>query len=98
MMLDCWKNSCHGATVVPTIAIINNTASEVIPPRTPGIAKSRAARPQSGCESSSIGICTAVTAMKTNIARSQRRKLPVAMIAINATAAVGTTMYRETPK
>ncbi len=36
--------------------------------------------------------------MNTNMARSQRRKLPEAMIATNATAAVGTTMYFETPK
>ena len=35
--------------------------------------------------------------MNTNMARSQRRKLPVAMIAISATAAVGTTMYLEIP-
>ena len=35
--------------------------------------------------------------MKTNMARSQRRKLPLAMIATNATAEIGTTMYLETP-
>jgi hypothetical protein len=26
-MLDCWKNSCDGATVVPTIAMISNDPS-----------------------------------------------------------------------
>ena len=35
--------------------------------------------------------------MKTNMARSQRRKLPVAMIATSATAEMGTTTYLETP-
>ena len=37
--LDCWKNSCHGATVVPTIAMISRIASEVTPPWTPGTNK-----------------------------------------------------------
>ena len=27
MTLDCWKNSCQGATVVPTIAMISKIAS-----------------------------------------------------------------------
>ena len=39
MTLDCWKNSCHGATVVPTIAMISSTAFEVTPPCTPGTTK-----------------------------------------------------------
>ena len=30
--LDCWKNSCQGATVVPTIAMISRTAVELAPP------------------------------------------------------------------
>ncbi len=37
--LDCWKNSCHGATVVPTIAMISSTAFELTPPCTPGTTK-----------------------------------------------------------
>ena len=28
----CWKKSCHGAMVVPTIAITRNMSSGVIPP------------------------------------------------------------------
>ena len=28
----CWKKSCHGAIVVPTIAIIRKTRSDVMPP------------------------------------------------------------------
>jgi hypothetical protein len=39
MTLDCWKNSCHGATVVPTIAMTSSTASELIPPWMPGTTK-----------------------------------------------------------
>jgi len=35
--LDCWKNSCHGATVVPTIAMISSIEVELIPPSTPGV-------------------------------------------------------------
>ena len=31
-MLDCWKNSCQGATVVPTMAMMSSTAAEVGPP------------------------------------------------------------------
>ena len=36
MMFDCWKNSCHGATVVPTIAMISSTEVELAPPAIPG--------------------------------------------------------------
>ena len=39
MTLDCWKNSCQGATVVPTIAMISSTAFELTPPWTPGTTK-----------------------------------------------------------
>ena len=95
--LDCWKNNCHGATVVPTIAMINSTASEVTPPVTPGVTKDFAACPQQGCDINSIGICSSVIAMKTNIARSHRRKLPVAMMAISAIAANGMTTYLGMP-
>src|ERR1700676_1099434 len=95
--LDCWKNSCQGATVVPTIAMISSTAPEVTPPEMLGTTNDLAESPHCGCDISSIGICSRVMAMNTNIARSQRRKLPVAMIAISATAAVGTTMYLEMP-
>src|ERR1700738_1252704 len=97
-MLDCWKNSCQGATVVPTMAMINSTASDVIPPEMVGTTKDFAACPHWGWDISNIGICSSVIAMNTNMARSHRRKLPVAMIAISATAAVGTTMYLERPK
>src|SRR6516162_167643 len=95
--LDCWKNSCQGATVVPTMAMISSTASELTPPETLGTTKDFAACAHCGCDISSIGICSRVTAMKTNMARSQRRKLPLAMIATSAAAEIGTTTYLETP-
>ena len=47
-MLDCWKNSCHGATVVPTIAMISSTEVDVTPPSIPGTKKSCATCPPSG--------------------------------------------------
>src|ERR1700744_4751805 len=96
-MLDCWKNSCQGATVVPTMAMISNTASELTPPEMLGSTNDFAAWTHCGCDISSIGICARVMAMKTNMARSQRRKLPLAMIATSAAAEIGTTMYFETP-
>ncbi len=39
-----------------------------------------------------MGIWSELTAMKANMARSHFRKLPVAMMATRATAAVGTAM------
>ena len=39
MMFDCWKNSCQGATVVPTIAMISSTEVEFAPPWMPGMTK-----------------------------------------------------------
>src|ERR1700741_3374678 len=96
-MLDCWKNSCQGATVVPTIAMISSTASELTPPVMLGTTNDFAACAHCGCDISSIGICSNVIAMKTNMARSQLRKLPLAMIATSATAEIATTMYLEMP-
>ncbi len=39
-----------------------------------------------------------LAAMNRNIARSQRRKLPLAVIATSIAAAIGTEMYGLTPK
>ena len=36
---DCWKKSCQGATVVPTIAMIRSTDVELTPPATLGTTK-----------------------------------------------------------
>jgi hypothetical protein len=35
-MLDCWKYSCHGATVVPMIEMMSSTAAEDVPASNPG--------------------------------------------------------------
>ena len=37
--LDCWKKSCHGATVVPTMAMMSSTAADEAPPAMPGTMK-----------------------------------------------------------
>ena len=44
------------------------------------------------------GITKKLATMKTNMKRSQRRKLPVAVMATSRTAAIGTEMYSLTPK
>ena len=43
--LDCWKNSCQGATVVPTIAMISKIAPEVTPPWMAGTTRWRTVAP-----------------------------------------------------
>ena len=97
-MLDCWKNSCHGATVVPTIAMIKSTAVEVIPPRAPGIKNPRTIGPAWGWTRITSGMARKFTATKMNMKRSQLRKLPVAVMAINPSAAMGTEMSGDMPK
>jgi len=98
MMFDCWKNSCHGATVVPTIAMISNTAVELAPPLIPGVKTCWAASPTSGCASTSSGITRKLATTNRYMKRSQLRKLPVEVIPISATAASGTARYLLTPK
>ena len=44
-----------------------------------------------------MGTWIRLMAMKTNIARSHRWKLPDAMMATRATAAMGTATYSEIP-
>ncbi len=47
----CWKKSCQGATVVPTIAITRNIRSGVSPPGgIPGIRDPRRICPTGGCD------------------------------------------------
>lgn len=79
------------------MAMIKSTASEVTPPEMFGTTNDLAAWAHCGCAINRIGICTKVMAMKTNMARSHRRKLPLAMIAMSAIAETGTTMYLEIP-
>src|SRR5579875_3974328 len=97
-MLDCWKKSCDGATVVPTMAITRSTEVEVKPPRTPGTKKPRKNDEAWGWLKTASGMTRKLAKMKTNMNRSHRRKLPVAVIAMSATAATGTEMSGLTPK
>ncbi len=98
MMFDCWKKSCHGATVVPTMAITSRIDVELNPPWTPGMTKPLAKDEALGWLKMARGITKKLAKMKTNMNRSQRRKLPLAVIATSATAAMGTEMYSLTPK
>ena len=91
-MLDCWKNSCQGATVVPTMAMIKSTAVEVIPPGRPGSTNPRTIGPAWGWTRITSGMARKFTTMKMNMKRSQRRKLPVAVMAMSPSAAIGTEM------
>ena len=98
MMFDCWKKSCHSATVVPTMAMISSTEVELTPSCIPGTTKSRPITPQCGWERKNSGMVSKFANTNTNIDRSQLRKLPLAVIAMSATGAIGTAMYLETPK
>ncbi len=97
-MFDCWKNSCHGATVVPTMAMMSRTEVEVTPPWIPGMNSPCTNGPGRGWEKTTSGMTKKFAATKMSMNRSQRRKLPVAVIAISARAAIGTETYGETPK
>ena len=97
-MLDCWKNSCQGATVVPTMAMISSTDLEVNPPSTPGVTNPLKNGPAGGWLRKARGTTRKFTTMKRNMNRSQRRKLPVAVMATSRTAARGTEMYSLIPK
>ena len=98
MMFDCWKNSCQGATVVPTIAMISSTAVELAPPLMSGVTTCRATSTMCGCASTSSGITRKFATTNTYMKRSQLRKLPVEVMPISATAASGTATYLLTPK
>src|SRR5271165_3424110 len=97
-MLDCWKNSCHGAMVVPTMAMMSRTEVELNPPCTPGTTRWWRNDPALGWEMTARGITRRFAKMNTNMNRSQRRKLPEAVMAIRPTAAIGTEAYGLTPK
>ena len=86
--LDCWKNSCHGATVVPTSA----TARKTAPPCAVAVAVAApaAACPRCAQASTASGTAARLAAMSRYIARSQPRKLPEAVTAIRKPAAVYT--------
>src|SRR6516164_6059744 len=72
-MLDCWKKSCHGATVVPTMAMIKRTDVELNPPCTPGTRRPCTNADADGWLRKAKGISRKLAKMKTNMNRSQRR-------------------------
>ena len=75
-MLDCWKNSCHGATVVPTMAMTSSTDVELKPPLDAGDDEVVKTGPAWGWAEMASGMTRKLATMKTNMKRSQRRKLP----------------------
>jgi hypothetical protein len=95
--LDCWKNNCQGATVVPTIAMINSSTVEPSPPGKRGISPS-AVPFRVGCTSSTVGMIAAFTAISPNVSPSQRRNEPPATTANSNTAAAGIAMIFGQPK
>ena len=97
-MFDCWKNSCHGATVVPTMAMTRSTDVESNPPCTPGTRRPWKNDDAGGWLCTARGMTRRLAKTNTNMKRSHRRKLPVAVITTRATAAMGTEMYSLTPK
>jgi hypothetical protein len=78
--------------------MINSIEVEVIPPCTPGVSAWLMIEPGCGWLMIASGIATKFVATNTYMNRSQRRKLPVAVIATSAAAAAGTETYLLTPK
>ncbi|CNH30640.1 Uncharacterised protein [Mycobacterium tuberculosis] len=95
--LDCWKNSCHGATVVPTIATVNSSTVEFRPPGNCGTSPAAVAFTV-GCAISAIGMISTFTAISRNISPSQRRNEPPATTANNSAAAAGTATTFGQPR
>ena len=96
--LDCWKKSCQGATVVPTTATISSAEFDVRPPSTPGTKNPLSDAPGSGWLSNTSGRTSKLAKRNTNMARSQRRKLPLTVMPIRRSAAMGTAMKMLRPK
>ena len=71
---------------------------ELKPPCTPGVTKPLKKGAAGGWLMKANGITRKLTTMKMNMKRSQRRKLPVAVMAMRLTAAIGTEKYSLTPK
>src|ERR1700738_1333002 len=88
--LDCWKNNCQGATVVPTMAMMSKIASDDGPPWMDGTKVLRTTEPQLECTIHTSGTAARLKIRNTNMNRSQRRKLPVTVVATSRTAATGT--------
>ena len=70
----CWKKSCQGATVVPTMAITRNIRSGVSPPGgIPGIRDPRTICPSGGCSRNAIANQARSSRQRNTTVRSQRR-------------------------
>src|SRR5579872_1949385 len=97
-MFDCWKKSCHGATVVPTMAMMSRIAVELNPPFTPGTTNPWRTGAPWGWENTANGMTRKLAKMKMNMNRSHRWKLPDAVMAMSIAAAIGTEIVELTPK
>ena len=84
-MFDCWKNSCHGATVVPDDRDDQQHRGRARAALDPGHDEvvERSGRP-CGWAMKNSGITSRFANTNTNIDRSQERKLPLAVIAISS--------------
>ena len=91
MMYDCWKKSCHGATVVPTMAITRSiTVDSGALCGKPGTTKFLATSPIGGWTIPTSGTNSSEKATSVRQRRSKRRKLPVLTAPMTATAATTT--------
>ena len=95
--MDCWKNSCQGATVVPTSATARKTAPPCAAPAA-ALVPARAAGTWCAQAITASGTAARLATRSTYIARSQPRKLPAAVTAIRKAAATGTEMSLLMPK
>lgn len=73
--LDCWKKSCQGATVVPTMETISSSSVESRPPGNCGM-KPLPVSVTLGRDISAIGNITMLIAISPKMNRSQRRNEP----------------------
>ena len=89
---DCWKKSCHGATVVPTMATMSRAPLEVRPPWMPGTRKPWSTGPRVGWASTTSGTTSALPPRMRNISRSQVENLPVTVMPTRKRAPMGTAM------
>ena len=97
-MLDCWKYSCQGATVVPMIEMMSSTALEEAPPRMPGMTAWCSTVVKWGLVTSTSGTMKKLMATKSIMNRSHRWNEPDAVTAKSRITAMGTEIYGETPK
>ena len=97
---DCWKNSCQGATVVPTMPMTSSitTAMPPDPPGRSGVVKPRTMLAPAGCDIMYSGISSRDPAQNVMAIRSNRRKLPVNAVEMITPAARTTARILGTPR